>query len=1189
MSGQRATITYTAPAAFLTTDHWKQVHAALLSQLPLRNLHWKSVSRPAIRTIQELPLNFVAADTVRDEHTSQIPQTLLERPLLSAYIVVCEDTETYKNTVRKQIKDWHTSTTQRKHQEWLIIHIVRPDTKSAGARIFQMKASVLDKIKADFNTDKRDRCVQLVWSSDQENPTAWADLIGKVKDGILSAFDMAVLQREDEVRRSEGQRQMPGWNFCTYFILKESLAFSFEGMSLYEDALDTYEELEELFFQVRREKTLTWFGSLISPSSKDDSAPLLSVTKKPYRELILANSISVFDFRVYLLARQCALWSKMSRVVEAGQKVVVFLGTFGRRLREMESELPPYFVESWTYSSALSVVEQCNAWAVGLEFNKATTANFNAVKGELEELARHQLDILGIAADFLPVQPPFSNSLPNEEKADGSKPKEQALDTISNLELRTALQDKDTFFELYVGLTNRAIELYASAGRRKFALRMHGSLAALDVVRGRLTNALQTYTSLPAHYAPHGWTSLEAFMLIRALDLHSSAEKPKDREWMVVLLEFLKAYVQDLGKALLITKEDHAAYVTSLINGLKDVAHSLQSDLTHLDHPGLAISISDSDAQLAETRDGVLLDIVVHNALPCDMPVDKISVVLSGREGVKLTFTEEVKSLPPGSSKLTVFCPSAPAGTYSLYSCQATLGRLNLQWLYIPQIPGKTHKPKRPPALVRIPKDLRALDVRLRQPQHIELGTPAKIVLVLSTGRNDVSKAMVRLSAPSGVKFQPELAELQENESGDTDTSFEEIDGAIVFFDIKADKTVQISVPHSDASAYHAMRVDIAVDYVTLPEPSITRSMKLARVVLTALPLAVNVEDFFRGTRLFTRFTLSTTSHQHVRIRSTDLRTTGQVESGVKIMKCKVQNHGIVTVTPAQPGRFLFQLDSNKRQGRDPLHLHITYRMLREEVESFINRAVKQALSEIPSAHVHQDVLAGKLVQALESEASWVELYGITGELIVPGLSSEDDVFDGALTRAMEVLEQGRRPEESDEDWRELVFPVDVPEMHILAAASLRILPNPFSTGSSTEKLPPLYAGQPIAATLTVTTSFGWAPAEDADHKSYVMRFDVEEMTKDWLVSGRKRGDFVAKDGQTFTTPLTLIALHHGELVLPKVGVSALPMSGVVRMGSMAVPSCETYQLHGAEKVLVLPRGGRTTFIVSMGDDDDNY
>lgn len=29
------------------------------------------------------------------------------------------------------------------------------------------------------------------------------------------------------------------------------------------------------------------------------------------------------------------------------------------------------------------------------------------------------------------------------------------------------------------------------------------------------------------------------------------------------------------------------------------------------------------------------------------------------------------------------------------------------------------------------------------------------------------------------------------------------------------------------------------------------------------------------------------------------------------------------------------------------------------------------------------------------------------------------------------------------------------------------------------------------------------------------MRFDVEEMTKDWLVSGRKRGDFVAKARST--------------------------------------------------------------------------
>ena len=76
------------------------------------------------------------------------------RSVLRPYL---KDSEAYRAQTRKQIKEWHASVTQRKNQEWLIIHIVRPDTKTAGARLFQMKATVLDKIKADFNLDKKDR------------------------------------------------------------------------------------------------------------------------------------------------------------------------------------------------------------------------------------------------------------------------------------------------------------------------------------------------------------------------------------------------------------------------------------------------------------------------------------------------------------------------------------------------------------------------------------------------------------------------------------------------------------------------------------------------------------------------------------------------------------------------------------------------------------------------------------------------------------------------------------------------------------------------------------------------------------------------------------------------------------------------------------------------------------------------
>lgn len=107
-------------------------------------------------------------------------------------------------------------------------------------------------------------------------------------------------------------------------------------MNLHEEALGTYEELEALFFQVLRDRSMTWFGALANPSARDDSTPLLSVTRKPYRDLILANAISVMDFRVYLLARQCVLLSSLSRIVEISRKVVIFLQSFGRRLRELK-------------------------------------------------------------------------------------------------------------------------------------------------------------------------------------------------------------------------------------------------------------------------------------------------------------------------------------------------------------------------------------------------------------------------------------------------------------------------------------------------------------------------------------------------------------------------------------------------------------------------------------------------------------------------------------------------------------------------------------------------------------------------------------------------------------------------------------------------------------------------------------
>lgn len=93
MSSQHILVTFAAPPSIQPSDSCKQVIAALRSQLPLRSIHWRAASRPSIRTIQELEVTLVTFDSLRDELTSQVPLTLLEKPLLNLYIVTCEVSE----------------------------------------------------------------------------------------------------------------------------------------------------------------------------------------------------------------------------------------------------------------------------------------------------------------------------------------------------------------------------------------------------------------------------------------------------------------------------------------------------------------------------------------------------------------------------------------------------------------------------------------------------------------------------------------------------------------------------------------------------------------------------------------------------------------------------------------------------------------------------------------------------------------------------------------------------------------------------------------------------------------------------------------------------------------------------------------------------------------------------------------
>lgn len=362
------------------------------------------------------------------ERRHQIPG-LRQTPYLKIFFLRCDDNDTYKAQARRQVREWikentppTSSTTkvtaQENHDayEWLVVHVIVPNTAAAtqprtsgkGAEGSSGSTSekstarwrgggsstILEKLRADFNGSSKsavDRIAQIrigindvpydmlprvvpaipgsYSETPQENENAWLDLIAKLKFQILTSFDMRVTQYEEDIREKDAQRSLPGWNFCTFFVLKEGLARGFESVGLVEDALVGYDELAVGLDVIVREQSITGSGAqhggsflaftddlkqraekarvaILRDTGKDENVesddPIdmqsmaavsdhewteipLSATRKRYRELILSNDISIFDFRCYIFARQLTLLLRLANATSSQEELLAKL------------------------------------------------------------------------------------------------------------------------------------------------------------------------------------------------------------------------------------------------------------------------------------------------------------------------------------------------------------------------------------------------------------------------------------------------------------------------------------------------------------------------------------------------------------------------------------------------------------------------------------------------------------------------------------------------------------------------------------------------------------------------------------------------------------------------------------------------------------------------------------------------
>ncbi|XVF18963.1 hypothetical protein REPUB_Repub11eG0069400 [Reevesia pubescens] len=327
-----------------------------------------------------LPAEFILTTDARLR--SRFPQEQylfwFREPYATLVLVTCEDLDEFKTILKPRLK----LIVQNDEREWFIVFVSRAHPNNDQAT--KMAKKVYAKLEVDFSSKKGERCCKL----DVHGPEAnfWEDLESRIMECIRNTLDRRIQFYEDEIRKLSEQRFMPIWNFCNFFILKESLAFMFEMAHLHEDALREYDELELCYLEtVNMSGKHREFGGL---DYGDDQAALLNPGNKPLTQIVQDDSFREFEFRQYLFACQSKLLFKLNRPFEVASRGYSFIISFSKALALHENILPFCTREVWVITACLALVNATNSQYSDGNVVPEIEKEFYRLQGDLYSLCR---------------------------------------------------------------------------------------------------------------------------------------------------------------------------------------------------------------------------------------------------------------------------------------------------------------------------------------------------------------------------------------------------------------------------------------------------------------------------------------------------------------------------------------------------------------------------------------------------------------------------------------------------------------------------------------------------------------------------------------------------------------------------------------------------------------------------------
>uniref|UniRef100_A0A8C7RHC5 Trafficking protein particle complex 10 n=1 Tax=Oncorhynchus mykiss TaxID=8022 RepID=A0A8C7RHC5_ONCMY len=483
------------------------LYTSLAQQLPKEPMEWRRSYGRAPKMIH-LEANFVQ---FKEELLPKDGnRALLTFPFLHIYWTDCCDTEMYKASVKDDMLRWQSTLRLDGSVDWLIV-VVESEAKKKNKTNILPRTSIVDKIRNDFCNKQSDRCVVLSdpLKESSRSQDSWSSFLTKLRTLLLMSFTKNLGRFEDDMRTLREKRTEPGWSFCDYFMVQEELAFVFEMLQQFEDALVQYDELDALFTQYVLNfgagDGANWLGSFCAPVKRWSGLLLRRPIDMEKRELIQRGEASLLDLRSYLFSRQCTLLIFLQRPWEVTQRALELLHNCVQELRLLEVSVVQGALDCWVFLSCLEVLHRIEGCCdrAQLEANCSHTVG-------LWTYATEKLKSLGYLCGLVAEKGPTSEDL-NRTVDLLAGLGEERPETVNSLQspykkLNEALSSVEAFEKHYLELSHAAMEMYRAIGRMRSSRLIGKSLAEFYMKKGDPERAECFLDDSLRSYVAEGWS-----------------------------------------------------------------------------------------------------------------------------------------------------------------------------------------------------------------------------------------------------------------------------------------------------------------------------------------------------------------------------------------------------------------------------------------------------------------------------------------------------------------------------------------------------------------------------------------------------------------------------------------------------------------------------------------------------------